>query len=451
MCWRPIINGSESGKTVYTPLDTFKIDDHGKIEIDNTAPGDGKTLPYVIDRDGEYYYAPHWSSIAFSLVSLDLGPEWRGSEDLSYARPASVQQAFIDATILPIPPYTFGTNPCTREYLTYDTITAVGYFVKNAVGAPLELSGVETARYTTIADIGAQVDKYVPYLRDPFDPDFVNPTATVGGPGVHSPDYGGDLPFPAYESNKQNHIDTLTTDSTVVNASDDTTATQISVVVKLTTNNVSDASEIISPPYPLIVKYTIKITHIDKCSGQASMSDGASQTFTLELGGDEDAFNASIVAWVNSATADAVKAGIENINSNVTIPLGAGAQTLSIFDTSLVKPITDSFDPTVVYLEPFPPGLGKTATKAYYSTTSDFLNLDIHTPYEKFSGKKFQPWLHVSNGQHYIQGFQVDDESHLYCNSKDITHTLPEALGVGIGEIKTMVMDVPLSVIKKLH
>jgi hypothetical protein len=122
-----------------------------------------------------------------------------------------------------------------------------------------------------------------------------------------------------------------------------------------------------------------------------------------------------------------------------------------------------------LYLEPFPPSLS--ANKAYYSIEQGDIaaypgpgtdvplansQLLITTPYGAFAGAKFQPWLHVSNGQHYIQGFQIDDQSHLYCDGTDITATLPKALTgkgatVAVNDIKTVIMDVPLGVIKKLR
>jgi hypothetical protein len=165
-----------------------------------------------------------------------------------------------------------------------------------------------------------------------------------------------------------------------------------------------------------------------------------------------------------------------------------GPETIGIFDQSVTHydpdPITrlgGTTNSQLLYLTPFPPSLGQDMGKYYlvkeegvpgdmtdlsltYNISLDSQDTRIHltkssqltifTPYGNFSGKSFKPWIHVSNGEHFIQGFQVDGKAHLYLDSIDITDKLPAALtgkdSVYIDDIKTMIMDVPLGVVKNL-
>lgn len=93
------------------------------------------------------------------------------------------------------------------------------------------------------------------------------------------------------------------------------------------------------------------------------------------------------------------------------------------------------------------------------STRVDSVDIvKVQTPYKTFTPESdeaknsFHGWLHVSNGDHYIQGFLFDKKRYLYLNKLDFMDDLTQALDgrVTIDDIKTMVMDVPLGVIRSL-
>jgi len=91
-------------------------------------------------------------------------------------------------------------------------------------------------------------------------------------------------------------------------------------------------------------------------------------------------------------------------------------------------------------------------------------NLTVHTPYGEFTVESndgipgfFLPWLHVSNGQHYAQGFCLGDTSHpyLYLDGQEYMTALTAGLStpthmVQPQDIRAIFFDLHLADIKKL-
>jgi hypothetical protein len=134
-------------------------------------------------------------------------------------------------------------------------------------------------------------------------------------------------------------------------------------------------------------------------------------------------------------------------------------ETLKIFDFSGELDLSATYL-VAVNLHPFPPSLSQVPTGAlgsdpdFYSVST--LNysevvtaLEIHTPYGIFTGttaSSFDPWLHVSNGMHYAQGFYVDKTPYLYLDGVDFMPALTKALRCQPTDIRALFMDIPYGV-----
>ena len=118
----------------------------------------------------------------------------------------------------------------------------------------------------------------------------------------------------------------------------------------------------------------------------------------------------------------------------------------------------------------FPPSLGSVASKSYCTIGESLAPhpVTVCTPYGQSTlpvstWPCIGPWLHVSNGKHCVQGFQIWSvpqgaptdpwnsdgtllETHLYCDKVDIS----KALIVPVDQVQTLLMDVPLSRIRQL-
>ena len=109
-----------------------------------------------------------------------------------------------------------------------------------------------------------------------------------------------------------------------------------------------------------------------------------------------------------------------------------------------------SGDRLTVGVYPFPPWLSADGIYAfvlrYSADDSGTKENYVVTPYKRFENVTFEPWLHVSNGKHFIQGFITDGTSHLYCDKVDISGRLP----TDVKNVQTVLMDVPLSRIQQL-
>ena len=62
---------------------------------------------------------------------------------------------------------------------------------------------------------------------------------------------------------------------------------------------------------------------------------------------------------------------------------------------------------------------------------------------------KYKPWLHISNGGHYIQGFELDGTRRLFSAGQDITTLIEDLTGTGIANVQMLLMDIPLDRIKE--
>lgn len=110
-------------------------------------------------------------------------------------------------------------------------------------------------------------------------------------------------------------------------------------------------------------------------------------------------------------------------------------------------------DVIVVGIIPFPPGLENNPyyeVARYNIASNTYTEKYVQTPYEKFDVTSdagvgddafFKPWLHISNGKHYIQGFEIGDETHLYYDGKDMSHMLGK---IKPNDIQMMIMDIPM-------
>jgi hypothetical protein len=115
-------------------------------------------------------------------------------------------------------------------------------------------------------------------------------------------------------------------------------------------------------------------------------------------------------------------------------------------------PDVSSGNITIIGVIPFPPGMNN---KPYLevlkrdATTYEISDSYVDTPYGKFTvsdtsanvgdDKFFKPWLHVSNGNHCVQGFQIGDKTYLYYDGQDMT----DMIDIDINNIQTIIMDIP--------
>mgnify|MGYP001582821778 CR=1 FL=1 len=103
---------------------------------------------------------------------------------------------------------------------------------------------------------------------------------------------------------------------------------------------------------------------------------------------------------------------------------------------------------TYIRLESFPPGLDanvRNYTKSKHARADEYM---VRTPYSSRIGE-FEPWFHISNGKHFMQGFH-DTQNRIYLNNTDASGLLRETTGGDISDIQAVLMDVPLKIIKAL-
>lgn len=86
--------------------------------------------------------------------------------------------------------------------------------------------------------------------------------------------------------------------------------------------------------------------------------------------------------------------------------------------------------------------------------------VQITTPYGDFSGSglftdtgtmvgPFHGWLHVSNGEHYLQGFKMAKQKYLYLDGHSVGGQLAGALKTSLDSIQTVLFDIPLKAFNK--
>jgi hypothetical protein len=132
--------------------------------------------------------------------------------------------------------------------------------------------------------------------------------------------------------------------------------------------------------------------------------------------------------------------------------------------------VTGTWPHPAIQLQPFPPSLSNGTTTQYYYAHCDnrlsnapygsFESLNIVTPYGTFTGttrNSFKPWLHVSNGAHYAQGFVIDGTPYLYLDGEDFLTPLVNGLSVPGSpalepkDIHAIYMDIPLVSIQTMN
>lgn len=89
------------------------------------------------------------------------------------------------------------------------------------------------------------------------------------------------------------------------------------------------------------------------------------------------------------------------------------------------------------------------SAQVYYS--EDLPSPTLYTPYEVLSGVdggSFVGWLHVSNGEHFLQGYSANDAPRIFLNGSEYYASLLAALRAT--SIQSVMLDVPLNVIQDL-
>ena len=223
-------------------------------------------------------------------------------------------------------------------------------------------------------------------------------------------------------------------------------------------------AELIS--YPLDGFYT--------CS---AIAQGGGASARIQTGATLNvAQNLGVPVYSNDGHVDTVHVG----DVSATFKLGDPDADVSTEELSclglngavMIVPASDNFATgfgNEISVSWFPPSLGSTAAKSYCATGNSLkmAPVTIYTPYSQSSVSSSEapcigPWLHVSNGRHVIQGYQIWSvphgptdpwnsagtlsETHLYCDEVDISGKLPTA----IENVQTVLMDVPLSRIRQL-
>lgn len=221
--------------------------------------------------------------------------------------------------------------------------------------------------------------------------------------------------------------------------------------------------KMITPEWDLIVENYVNVSKIKAITGGTDLSQSAPVVVYSATGGSD-------VISVDAATF----AGFITAQTNIDADHSPGidvTQSASFLDVS----VTNSFNTRtpqnklwlISYFN-FPLALGATAGKAYIekeywyngsdSSTAvckvftPYGELDSH-PYSfgtyKFPG--FSPWLHLSNGRVFLQGFVNDDRRYVFVNGKEIGNYLRQGLGITDSkDIQMMLLDVPTSWIQKL-
>lgn len=92
----------------------------------------------------------------------------------------------------------------------------------------------------------------------------------------------------------------------------------------------------------------------------------------------------------------------------------------------------------------FPPAISANEGYIY-----DRQNNMLTTPYGTEAGESFNGWMHISNGEHLIQGYVLDGNRKLYLNGQRYDEALKSMLK-DCNEINGLMMNVPLRLIKSL-
>lgn len=133
----------------------------------------------------------------------------------------------------------------------------------------------------------------------------------------------------------------------------------------------------------------------------------------------------------------------------------AASWSFTIGDTDAIT--SQSGYKTMAYA-PFPPSLS--VTQAYATVVTVDGVSQIATPYFTAPGEDFQALLHLSNGQHVMQGFSYIDGGdafiqNLYLDGVEVSDRLLAAIststdGVALGNVQAILMDIPLPLIQNL-
>lgn len=112
------------------------------------------------------------------------------------------------------------------------------------------------------------------------------------------------------------------------------------------------------------------------------------------------------------------------------------------------------------WILPFPPSLGQNQDELFFVYAQDTYAGDgsgwLQTPYGKHDVADmigdfwFLPWMHVSNGEHMMQGYQWNGGIKIWLDRKDYGQALADAIGCQLNDIRGAIFDIKLKDIKKL-
>jgi hypothetical protein len=482
---KPIMNGS--GNTIYTALESWTLQ-NGILA--NNGPVDiSDMVPYFISPDGDYYYAPAWNG---PQISLGLGGSYpsynNGSppaSNMTHFYGADTELASLISTQLTDLPtaqsYNFPAlsdgwsmtiSPDTASGLPGVNITMV---VQNYVGTAageVSSAAVGADGYVGQASNGASVSLLTMSIA--YVAQWYQTLTGTWSSGDGSSNFSGDLPYPLY---------TIPSAS----SSSDTVVASMEYILGDYAAAIGAPSAEVGIPPSLVITFT---SAPDPYPGNTGQLD-----YYLAYGGATPAVEATYhtgfnnigplsgnldnsidhvfypvsvtnTALVTPSTITSTYFGLPVSDSSIndwalaqlpSIPLGepgplAGSTTLAAFGEQWTESVT-SAEQTAIFVESFPPSLSNGTY--YYSTLVGTETYTTMTPYGAFNGTSmtsFFPWLHVSNGVHYLQGFTMDGVPHLYLDGQPFLSVLASSLGSDVqpSDIYAVFADIPIDAIQSL-
>lgn len=432
----PLMNVSVGQKkdTIYTPFDVFALDkEKNKLsrESDGGSSAAGNAWPYAISSTGDYYYRAEWNVVSGPTVKIDsttpfptsgICPPIAGT--ISYPQALESDRNGVHSSeITP----DVGTRYRIKVRLDPSTFPPI---------APLTAPAFEVAATASYRQGGVGVTARFEGCR----------SATYGGisydtkGGVHGASGGGPVsgtaPFTVFEPlQKPDRPARLTLSA--LNADAEGTVTY------------SPAPSQFRGQRAFSTMFATSPAAVEAFAGQAESDVFIPVSDTVSVPPNPDQFACDSFP---QTCGDVEMVQVSSSRSG----------SVAFAGVSLAIPNTDT-----ITIQPFPPSLGIAAGKVYFTVDGTTRMPDIYTPYENFLGREvgteFRPWLHVSNDAHFIQGFKishfdvgqfrfVDDVTRIYLDKTDVTDALVKALGkdATIDDVKTMVIDVPLSRIQAL-
>ena len=485
----PIMNGSAA--QIYTALDVYGISGSQISRVGDAAAKD--MMPYAITEKGVYYYTPTWSTAA-GLLTLQLSYRYPlqklsiyGGTDTYPPNPGKAFQNFYgldDDASADLAAKVSARNKTVDGYAApsvyYDEVKSVddttyGDLIITVPNTPLgpQLSQFVdyTGYYATSkvtpngapkVSIGALSYTLAPGLyRDATDGHYVQ------GPAATS-DLTGQMPYPSYTTPARG-------------SSQGDQQTTVMVDVKATSDVVySDPTDnldyVLASYFAARASYTALVAggnpgatvfEFTNLTDDSVLSDPSNPPTTTSTDFTQTGWDAGLTFLQSHCPKVYTQTGGYDRTDN--------SGTLSFFGDDASSDGVQTFgegDATYFLIEPFPPAPTQSPTGDGYATvakgTSNLMfegvppfltpkdgsfDVTITTPYGKYTGTKpdsFQPWLHVSNGVHYAQGFKIDDTPYLFLDGEDFLKALTKALDCEAGDIRMLAMDVPLDSIRAL-